>query len=308
MEDEKHVLPVDHGVAGLVLDALLARPHHARLGAQVVGIQNPLLRGDGGAELDDEVALAAGEPGPDPVPLVGLVEQFRVIIDRGAQFVQPDRVGAPGVVDRRVDDEPTVGGEARSRGGVADLVRQQFAGGDIPDADRVALCAVQIHAEQHPRPVVGDLEASEREELVALGFDVPIEKHLLAGDLDARGQLRRRPVVGRGEGGPAVDAVLAALDRASVVPPVAVSARHGEVGLQGAALDLLEDLLAKPLEMCGARLGVGVLRSQMRKDLRVVLGAQPLVRVLERIAMVAACGSAAVGNGRGDGCRGSGAW
>ena len=243
-------------------------------------------RGDGGAELDDEVAVAAGEPGADPVPLVGLVEQLRVILDRGAQLVQPDRVGAPRVVDRRVDDEPSVGGEARSRGRAGDLIGELLAGREVAHVDRVALVALEVDAEEHAAAVVRDLEAAEREELVALGLDVPVEEHLLAGNLGIGRELRWRPVVRRGEGRAALDAVLAALDRAPVVPPVATAARDGEVGLEGASLDLLEDLLAQPLQVGGARLGVRVLGLEVREHVGIVLGAEPLVRVVERVAVV----------------------
>ena len=43
VDDVQDVLAVDDGVVHLVLDALLARPHDARLAAEVRGIQQPFL-------------------------------------------------------------------------------------------------------------------------------------------------------------------------------------------------------------------------------------------------------------------------
>ena len=59
----------------------------------------------------------------------------------------------------------------------------------------------------------------------------------------------------------------------------AVAGRHRQVGLAGAGLDLVEDLLAQLGQVRGALLGVGVLRLEVRRDLGRVLVPQPLVVV-----------------------------
>jgi hypothetical protein len=306
VEDEQHVLAVDHRVGGVVLDALPARPHHAGLRTEVCCIHEPLLGGDRRAHPDHEVAVAAGEARAEPEPLVGLVEELRVVLDGCAQLVQPDRVGSPGVIDCRVDDEAAVGREGRAGERVGDLVRQLLTGDDVAHAHGVALVAGDVDAVQHPIAVGGDLEAAEREELVPLGFDVAVEQDLLALDGDVRRQLGRGPVIRRGEGGAALDAVLAALDGPPVVPPVPAARGHREVGLERAALDLVEDRVLQPAQMCRASPGVGVLGLQVRDDSRVFLRAEPLVGVLHVVTVVSADDRVARGDGRngGDGIDG----
>ena len=177
-----------------------------------------------------------------------------------------------------------------------------LAGDEVAHPDRVALVARDIHAEEHPRAVLGDVEAAEREELVALRLDVAVEQHLLAGHVDTRLELRGRPVVGGGERGAALDAVLLALDGAAVVPPVAAARRHRQIGLERAALDLVEDAGPQALQVRRGGLGVGVLGPQVREHLLVLLGAEPLVRVIERVTVVGADRGRAGGDGGGGGC------
>ncbi|BDZ38598.1 hypothetical protein GCM10025863_12120 [Microbacterium suwonense] len=50
--------------------------------------------------------------------------------------------------------------------------------------------------------------------------------------------------------------------------------------------------------MPGTRLGIGVLGLEMREHRRIVFGAEPFVRILEGIAVVAARDGATVGDGR----------
>ena len=303
VQDEQHVGAVDDGVVAVVLDALPPRPHHARLGAEVVGVDEPFLGGDGRADPDDEVAVAAGEAGSHPVALVRLVEQRGVGGHVGPELVEPHGVGSPRVIHRRVDDVPAVGGEGRARARTGDLVGKVLAGPQIAHPQRVALVAGDVDPVEHQRAVVGDLEAAEREELVPFGFHIPVEQHLLPGDLGLGRQDRRRPVIGRGERSPALDAVLLALDRPAVVPPFAAPTRHREVGLLRPALDLLEDPFPQSLQVRGACLGVRVLGLQVRDDGGVVLVAHPFVRVVERVAVVRTGGGTALRGGWDEGCR-----
>ena len=136
--------------------------------------------------------------------------------------------------------------------------------------------------------VEADRRGAEREEVVAVGLDVLVEQHLLAGDLGVLVELRRRPVVGIGYGATAVHAVLLALEAAAVVPPVAAAGRHRQVGLLGAGLDLVEDLLPQRCQLVGDLLGVGVLRLEVVDHLGIGLVAQPLVGVDEDIAVILA--------------------
>jgi len=78
-----------------------------------------------------------------------------------------------------------------------------------------------------------------------LSLDVLVEQHLLAGDLGVLVELRRCPVGGIAYGATAMDAVLLAFETPAVVPPVTATRRNRQVGLLGAGLDLVEDLLAQ---------------------------------------------------------------
>ena len=139
---------------------------------------------------------------------------------------------------------------------------------------------------------------AEREEVVPLGLDVLVEQDLLAGDLGVLVELRRGPVVGIGDRATALHAVLLALEAAAVVPPVAAAGGHRQVGLLGAGLDLVEDLLPQRRQMGGLLVGVGVLGLQVGDDLGIRLVAQPLVGVDEDVAVMLAAMLDAFGDRR----------
>ncbi|MDQ1114022.1 hypothetical protein QE406_000031 [Microbacterium testaceum] len=298
VEDVQHVFAVDDRVVDRVLDALAPRPDDAGFAAQVVSIDQAILRGDRRSDADDEIPVAAREVGADPVPLVGFVEQLHVGIHRRADLVQPDGVGTPRVVDGGVDDEASIGGERRPRERAGDLVGERLARDQVAHTHGVPFVAGDVDAVEHARAVVRDLEAAEREEVGALGLDVAVEEDLLAGDGFVGRELRRGPVVGRGQGSAALDAVLGTGHRASVVPPVAATNGDGQVGLERASLDLAEDLVAEGCQVRGARVGVGVLGLEVRHDLGVVLRAQPFVGIVERVTMVRAGDGTTGGDGR----------
>ncbi len=123
---------------------------------------------------------------------------------------------------------------------------------------------------------------------MAVGLDVLVEQHLLVGNLGVLVELRRRPVVGIAYRATAMHAVLLALIAAGVVPPVAAPGGHRKVGLLGAGLDLVEDLLPQRRKVVGDLLGVGVLGLQVLDDRGVGLVAQPLVGVDEDVAVMLA--------------------
>ena len=91
--------------------------------------------------------------------------------------------------------------------------------------------------------------------------------------------------------------VLLALEAATVVPPVTASGRHRQIGLLGASLDLVEDLLPQRREGFGGLIGVLVLRLEIVDHLGIGLVAQPFVGVDEDVAMVLAAVFDALGNG-----------
>ncbi len=287
-----------------VLDALAARPDHARLARRVVGVDQPRLGRDLRAHVDLHEPLRARDAHPDPEPLVGLLEDDDVLRRGRAHLVAPHAPGPPRVVDRRVEHVPPVRGEDGARERPRDLVHEVGAGLQVADPQRVALVAHDVDRVREPRPVGRDVERPEREELVALGLDVVVEEHLLARHGHARLQHGRHPgrrrvaAEARVDRGAGPDRVLRPLDRARVVPVRALAHRDGQVRLERAGLDLLEDPLAQRLEVREARLGVRVLGLEVRDDLGRLLVPQPLVVVVDRLAVVRARRGTTGGDGR----------
>ena len=294
VHDQEAVVAALHGMFHVVLDAVLPRPDHGELAGRVCGFEQPGLGGHARTGLDQQEPAAAGEADAHPEPLVRLVEDRHVCRGRGADLVAPHGVGSPGVVHGRIEHVTAARVEQGTLAGVRDLVRKVLPGRDGAHAQGVPLVALGVDGVEQPALVEAHIGAAERVELVAGGFGVVVEHDLLArqsrGDPGVLpgGRLRqhgRVPVVGSGNRCPAVDAVLLSLDRAGVVPPVALSHRHAEVGLLGAASDLLEDLLLQQGEVCGAGIRECVLGFEMRDHLRTVLVPQPFVVVGEHVVV-----------------------
>ena len=161
VQDVQHVLTAHDRVRRRVLDALAARPDRPRLGVQVGCRDEQLLGCDRRPHLDHEVGLAAREARADPVALVALVVQLHVGRGIRSHFVEPHGVGPPRVVDRRVDDVTTVGGEAGPRRRVLDDVVEIRTGREIAHAQRVPLVALGVDAVEQTRAVGRDVEAAE---------------------------------------------------------------------------------------------------------------------------------------------------
>jgi len=132
-------------------------------------------------------------------------------------------------------------------------------------------------------PVVADRVDAEREECVALGHAIEIERDLLgrAGHVAP----------------PAMDRVLLAGLRARVVHVLPAPVGHGDVVL----LDPREHLLVeRVLEGLGALhhgVGVRVLGLEVGDHLGIVLGSQPVVLVLDPLAVQLADGRDALRHG-----------
>ncbi len=269
-----------------------------------LGVEEAELRGDLGPGRDDDEPVAAAAAHAHEEPAVLLVVDELVVGLGGAEGVPPDLVGAPGLVDGRVVELLARRVPGGAPDDADDLVGAVLAGGQVEDPDRVALVADHVGRVGEEGAVGADAGAAQREELVAVGQCVEVEQQLLARErgLVGRGVLggpRRRPVVGAGHRDPAAGAVLLPLEGPAVVPVAAVAGRHGEVGLAGAGLDLVEDRLPQVGEVRGLCLRVLVLRLEVGHHLRRALGAQPFVVVDAGPSVVlggdgAACGRRAV--------------
>ncbi len=118
------------------------------------------------------------------------------------------------------------------------------------------------------------------------GLDVLIEEDLLAGDLGVLVELRRSPVVGIGDRATALHAVWLALEAPAVIPPVATTGRHGQIGFLGTRLYLVEDLLPQRRQIGRHVFCVVVLGLQVVDDVGIRLVTQPLVGIDEHVAMM----------------------
>ena len=121
---------------------------------------------------------------------------------------------------------------------------------------------------------------------MAVGFDVLVEEHLFPGNVGVLVEHRRSPVVRTRDRAAAVHAVLFALEAPAVVPPVAAPQRNRKIGLLGASLDFVENLLPQRFLFSGDLVDVGVLRLQIGDHLGIGLVAQPFVVVDELVAVV----------------------
>ena len=284
VQHEEDVLAADDRVVERVLQSLAARAEDPEAGVGVAGVEDAVLRGDLGPGGDDDEPVAAAAAHAHEEPAVLLVVDELVVGLRGAEAVPPDLVRAPRVVDGRVVEVPARRVPRGAAVGAEDLVGAVLAGGDVEDADRVALVADHVCRVGEQGAVRADARPADGEELVALGQGIHVQQQLLAGQRGLVGRAvlggpRWGPVVGVGHRDPAAGAVLLALERTAVVPVPPVAGRHRQVGLAGPRLDLVEDRLAQVGQVRGLRLGVLVLRLQVGHHLGGALGAQPLVVV-----------------------------
>jgi hypothetical protein len=151
------------------------------LGAQIGRRDEVLLGRDRGADLDHQVRSLRSRHRPSTARR--LVEQ-RASAAASVPTSCSHGVGAPRVVDRRVDDEAAVRRETTARRGVLDDVGQVFARLEVA-TQRVALVALVVDAVEQSRSVGRDVESAEREELVTVGLDVAVEQDDLARHVDA---------------------------------------------------------------------------------------------------------------------------
>ena len=126
---------------------------------------------------------------------------------------------------------------------------------EVAEAQRVALAAVEVDGVREDAVIGRDLEAAEREVVVARGEQILVE-HDLGG-------------FGPGATGPAaMDPVLRALHGSGGVLPGALGDRRRLVGLLDPGLDLAEDPLPQRQQGREHRVGVGVLGLEVRDHRR----------------------------------------
>ncbi|GAA3308259.1 hypothetical protein GCM10020219_009120 [Nonomuraea dietziae] len=279
----------DEEVVARVLDAVLhtgdARAHDLELARRVVGVEDADLAGDLAARAEDEVLLAAGQADADPEPLVALLVDEHVVVGAVAEGVPVDLVGTPGVVDPGVEERGAVGRPGAAVEDAADLVGELLSRLQVLEGQREALVALVVGGVGQELAVGRDGAGADREEVAVAGQLVAVQEHLLARERAVGGDHRRRVPLG---GDPAGDAVLLALLGAREVPPGALAAGDGQVGLLRTALDLLEDLLLELLQVSGLLFEEVVLLLEIGDRVRVFLVGEPRVFVDHGVAVMGA--------------------
>ena len=257
-------------VVHVVLVVLLARGDQAQGRRRLVGREPaPFARGEGG-NADEENRLAARAPGEHPEHLVLLLIEEDVGRRVGAEGVPVEPVRALGRVGDRVEERLVVGRPGH-RGRSRDLLREELAGRQVLDVQRVVAEARVVGRVGEQVPVVADVARRDRHELLAFRKGVDVEVDLL---LPLEAALLA-----------AVDRILLALLSARVVEPSAVPVGHREIGFLDPPEHLVVERLLEPLRRLHECAGVRVLGLEERADLRVVLLSHPEVVVLQGLVV-----------------------
>jgi len=129
--------------------------------------------------VDEDVATATGATEGDIEALVVVAEHEHVVGGIGAERVSPHRVRAHRRVGPRVEDRAAVVGPGESVVHVGNDVGELGAGGEVAEAQLVALAAGRVDRvrSDHVRGV--ELEVADFQEGVARGELVDVEHDLL---------------------------------------------------------------------------------------------------------------------------------
>ena len=268
-------------VVDVVLDVLRPRAHeHRRRGRLVGGDPVPFAGGVAGdAEVEEAAAPTATDA--DAEAFVGLLVDHRMLV--GAEPVAVDPPGALGLVLDGVEDRRGVGGPAGA-GDVGDLEWERCARGEILQPQGVLAEAGVVGAVQEETVVIAHAGHADRHVLVPLGELVHVEEDRLFA-------FERTSL-------PAVDGVLLPLLGAGVVPVRPVLVGHRKVGLLDAREHLIVEQPAEFLDRGHHLVGVGVLRLEVGAHRRILLVAEPGVRIGPALA-VERMGVGALGCDRG---------
>ena len=288
-------------VVGVVLLVVDAGGDDAELAGGVAGGEEAVFVGGVTAGFDQEVDAVAGFANAEVEALVRFVEDKGVFGCGRAEGVAEDVVlTLGGLVLGGIEEGARVvgpGDGADALSGVWEL----DARAEVADVERVLAESGGVGGVGEEVAVGADGHCAERHEGMAFGERVDVEDDLLG-----LGGVEGGVEVGVGGGAAAVDVVLAALDGAGGVEPIAETVGNGLVGL----LDMGEHLgVELALQVGGGRHaggGVGVLGFKIGDDLGRVLVAHPAVVVVERDAVEGGRRGVAAGDGRLDGGVGGG--
>ena len=273
----RNIGPVSPGTfeaceAHVIFHVVLARDEHRELAFRRHGRQHPHFGRSFGRGADHDAVLVETHADPDPEPLVVLMEDDFVLLDRRADAVPAHLARPPGIIKRHVEHPPRVRREA-CRADAVKALWQLIARVKITNAEVVPLVTSRIDAVQHPSAVLADGQAAQREEIMPLGLAVRIKHHLLARQrtgsdgapalIAGSPDFRRRPIVLAAHRHPALHGVLAAFAGTREIPVSVHAHRHRHVGLLHMRLQLVEQRAAQPRQPRHAGVAVRVLRGHI---------------------------------------------
>ena len=245
-----------------------------------VGGEKAELVGGVAAGLDHQVEAVAGAGNAKVETLVLFVEYLRVLLDWLAEGVAQDAVLAlGGLVLGGVEEGARVGGPGQR----SDALRCVWEVGERTqgaDVEGVLAEAGGIGGVCEEVAVGADGHGSDVHEGLALGQRVYVEDDLLG-----LGWIEGGVEVGTGCGASAMDGILAALDRARGVEPVAEAVGNALVGLLNVGDHLVVQLGLQLGGGCHDGGGVGVLGFQVGEQLGRALVAHPAEVVVQSDTM-----------------------
>ena len=162
--DDEAVALMVHGV----FVACPARGDEAGLGVQIIGRDQVRLGGHMVGGVDDDVLLGCRSRDAHEKARIRLFVNDGVLGCRLAQPMAAHLVGAPVIIDHRVEKRRVVRGPYRGADGVFDGILEQFVAAEVLDHEAKTLRAIGVRAVGHQLAAVAHRQCSKAEVLKAL--------------------------------------------------------------------------------------------------------------------------------------------
>ncbi len=263
--------PAPPDVVRVVLESALAGRQYRERAVGRIRREEPGLVRHRAAQTDRDVRIIPGLADPHVEARVGLFVNDLVLIRVLAEDVLLDRLRQQRdriVLD--IEQRPVVIRPGHRRRGPGHRVRQELAGAQVLDPDRVLAPADLVHAERQEIPVRADPVRADLEVVLALCHLVDVQQDLFRSPKRA--------------GFSAVDRVLEPFlePRVVVVPPIAIG--NTRVILLHPPDDFLEDPVLETPNRCEHDVAVGVLGFEIGQHGRILarVVAQPVILVRPR--------------------------
>ena len=267
----RHDPEVTVSVLHVVLDAGASGGNQARPGFGGCGIDDMRFALCEAARGDGNEAAAAQPAHAGVEQHIGFVKHIHVLSYRSADRVSPDAICAFRRVHGHVEQRPAVIGPREPEADPLLAITQVRARAQVLDAEREVLVARGVDEQGEQRVIRADLESAKAEERSPTRLAVLVEDHLF------RCVEPFQPAT--------EDGIRLALHRARVIKIRRIPRRHAQVRLPDPRHQLRVERLLQRLRGCSQRIRVGVLRVQIRTDVRIVAIPEPGVIIDDRLAV-----------------------